>query len=77
MINSMYSHPTIKNMSWIFSSNSEANASELLENIKDMFPRHRMHSNLFNVFSYFTKIVYKNKNKNKNKNKFIYNHNKQ
>ena len=34
---------TISNISSIFSSNSEAEASELLENIEETFPRFYMH----------------------------------
>ena len=31
-----------------FSSNSEANASELLENPEEMFPRYYLHHDIFN-----------------------------
>ena len=38
-----------KNMSSIFFSNSEAIPSELLENLKKMFPLYYMHSNVFSM----------------------------
>ena len=38
--NSMWLCNTDENMSWRFSRNSEAFASEFLENIEEMFPRY-------------------------------------
>ena len=41
----------IINISSIFSSNSEAFASELLENIEEMFLQYYIHSNNFSIFT--------------------------
>ena len=38
-------HPTIKTISLRLSSNSEANASELLGNLDEMFSRYYIHNN--------------------------------
>ena len=43
-----YSVTTI-NISSIFSRNSEASASEFLENLEEMFPRYFMHNDIFCV----------------------------
>ena len=36
----------------LFSSNSEALALQLLENIEEMFPLYYMHSDLFSMFTF-------------------------
>ena len=38
------------NISSIFSRNSEAFASEILENIEEMFPRYYIHSGMLSIF---------------------------
>ena len=43
-----------ENNSSRFSSNSEADASELLENPEEMFPWYYMHSNILRMFIYST-----------------------
>ena len=51
---------TISNISSIFSLNSEAFASELRENLEDLFPRFYMKSDIFRMFksSATHKVVY-------------------
>ena len=44
------SHSTISYISSRLSSNSEAFASELLENLEEMFPLHYMHNDMFCMF---------------------------
>ena len=43
-----------RNISSRFSSSSEAIASELLENIEEMFPRYYMKSDMFSMFKPLT-----------------------
>ena len=40
------------NISSKFSINSEAFASELIENLEEMFPKYYIHSNIFGMFKY-------------------------
>ena len=50
-------HVFIFQMSSIFSSNSEAFASEQLENLEEMIPRYYMRSNKFSTLIFYLVIV--------------------
>ena len=50
------SHDPLTNISNIYSSNSETSASELLQNLEEMFPQYYLNSDVINRFKIFTHL---------------------